>query len=52
MRSPELEALVRIGKLKSEPPSARELQGLLGSALARLADAKRLRAVIQAMPEA
>lgn len=40
-RSPELEALARIGKLKSEPPSARELQGLLSSAVARLADAGR-----------
>jgi hypothetical protein len=39
MSSPELENLARIGKLKREPPSPRELQGLLASALARLADA-------------
>lgn len=35
----ELENLVRIGKLKREPPTARELQGLLASARERLADA-------------
>lgn len=39
MSSPELENLVKIGKLKREPPSPRELQGMLASALARLADA-------------
>ena len=39
MNSPELENLARIGKLKREPPSPRELQGLLASALARLVDA-------------
>jgi hypothetical protein len=39
MSSPELENLARIGKLKREPPSPRELQGMLASALARLADA-------------
>lgn len=39
MTSPELENLARIGKLKPEPPSASEQQGLLESALARLADA-------------
>lgn len=39
MSSPELENLAKIGKLKREPPSPRELQGLLASALARLADA-------------
>jgi hypothetical protein len=39
MTSPELENLVRIGHLKPEPPSAREQQGLLESADARLADA-------------
>lgn len=38
MTSAELDNLVRIGKLKREPPSARELQGLRESALARLAD--------------
>lgn len=41
MRSAELENLVKIGKLKREPPSARELQGLRDSALARLEDAHR-----------
>ena len=39
MTSAELDNLARIGKLKREPPSAREQQGLLQSALARLADA-------------
>lgn len=39
MTSAELDNLVRIGKLKREPPSAREQQGLLDSALARLTDA-------------
>lgn len=39
MTSTELANLVRIGKLKAEPPSARELKGLLDSARARLADA-------------
>jgi len=39
MSSAELENLVRIGKLKREPPSARELKGLLASARERLADA-------------
>jgi len=39
MTSPELENLARIGKLKREPPSARELEGLLRSGEARLADA-------------
>jgi MoxR-like ATPase len=39
MTSAELENLVRIGKLKLEPPSTRELTGLLDSARARLADA-------------
>lgn len=38
MTSAELDNLVRIGKLKREPASARELQGLRQSALARLAD--------------
>jgi len=38
MTSAELDNLVRIGKLKRERPSARELQGLRESALARLAD--------------
>jgi hypothetical protein len=39
MISAELENLVRIGRLKREPPSKREQQGLLDSAEARLADA-------------
>ena len=41
MSSAELENLAKIGKLKREPPSARELEGLLKSAQARLADACR-----------
>ncbi|MCM2312299.1 MAG: hypothetical protein NDI84_12940 [Steroidobacteraceae bacterium] len=39
MTSAELDNLVRIGKLKREPTSARELLGLLASARERLADA-------------
>lgn len=39
MISPELENLARIGKLKREPPSAPEFDGLLRSGAARLADA-------------
>lgn len=39
MTSAELDNLVRIGKLKPEPPSRRELQGLLASAVSRLTDA-------------
>ena len=39
MASPNLDNLVRIGSLKREPPSARELRGLLQSAELRLADA-------------
>ncbi len=41
MSSAELENLAKIGKLKRELPSSREMQGLLDSALARLADAQR-----------
>ena len=41
MSSAELENLAKIGKLKREPPSARELKRLLESAQARLADAGR-----------
>lgn len=41
MSSAELENLSKIGKLKREPPSARELKTLLDSARARLADAGR-----------
>ncbi len=39
MSSAELENLVKIGKLKREPPSVAELEGLLRSAVARLSDA-------------
>ena len=39
MTSLELENLVRMGKLKREPPSRREFDGLLRSGAARLADA-------------
>lgn len=41
MTSAELDNLARIGKLKSEPPNARELSGLLASGERRLADAQR-----------
>lgn len=41
MSSPELDNLARIGQLKREPPSARELSGLLASGELRLADARR-----------
>lgn len=41
MHSPELDNLVRIGKLKEEPPSRSELEGLIRSGEARLADAAR-----------
>jgi hypothetical protein len=39
MTSPELENLVRIGKLKREPCSEREFEGLVRSGAARLGDA-------------
>jgi hypothetical protein len=39
MSSAELENLVKIGKLKREPPSANALEGLRKSAVARLEDA-------------
>lgn len=39
MTSAELENLVRIGRLKHEPPSAAEFTGLLRSGETRLADA-------------
>lgn len=42
MTSSELDNLVRIGKLKREPPSDEEIAGLLQSAEERLADAARL----------
>jgi hypothetical protein len=41
MSSVELDNLVKIGKLKREPTSPRELHGLRESALARLEDAGR-----------
>ena len=41
MTSPELENLVRAGKLKREPPAAGEIEGLRHSGEARLADAQR-----------
>jgi len=41
MTSPELENLVRAGKLKREPPAVAELEGLRRSGEARLADAQR-----------
>lgn len=40
MSAEELENLVRIGKLKAEPPSRHEFQGLVSSAKKRLADAR------------
>jgi hypothetical protein len=39
MTSAELENLVRLGRLKREPPVASEIRGLLRSGEARLADA-------------
>jgi hypothetical protein len=42
MSSSELENLAKIGKLKREPPSLKELQGLLRSAESRLTDAQRV----------
>ena len=41
MPLPELDNLVRIGKLKAEPPATSELTGLLRSGSVRLADAQR-----------
>src|ERR1700724_628770 len=41
MTSPELENLVRTGKLRREPPAAGEIEGLRRSGEARLADAPR-----------
>jgi hypothetical protein len=41
MNSPELENLVRTGKLKREPPAASEIEGLRRSGEARLADAAK-----------
>jgi len=65
MTSTELENLARIGKLKREPPSARELKGLLDSARERyeghlehddrlltdlLAAARRLQDAVEQLP--
>ena len=41
MSHPQLDNLVRIGQLKTEPPSDAEIQGLLRSGLRRLDDAER-----------
>jgi hypothetical protein len=41
MSSAELDNLVKIGKLKREPPAQRELEGLRQSAESRLGDAER-----------
>ncbi len=41
MTSDNLENLVRIGRLKKEPPRADELAGLKSSGVSRLADAER-----------
>lgn len=41
MTHPQLDNLVRVGKLKTEPPAEREIDGLLRSGLARLDDAER-----------
>ena len=38
MSHPQLDNLVRIGKLKAEPPSQGELEGLGRSGLRRLSD--------------
>ena len=40
--APELANLLRIGKLKAEPPNVRELTGLLASGERRLRDARRV----------
>jgi hypothetical protein len=40
MSKPELENLVRIGRLKIEPPSRDEFLGMVGAARARLTDAQ------------
>ena len=41
MTHPQLDNLMRIGKLKAEPPAEAELGGLLRSGSRRLADAER-----------
>lgn len=40
MPSPQLDNLVKIGKLKTEPSAKAELDGLIHSGLARLVDAE------------
>lgn len=40
MSSPELENLLRIGKLKAEPGAKAEIEGLIRSAVSRLTDAR------------
>ena len=42
MKSPELENLAGIGRLKREPPSRSEFDGLVKSGEARLSDAERI----------
>ncbi|MDJ0863185.1 MAG: hypothetical protein QNJ82_13240 [Gammaproteobacteria bacterium] len=41
MSHPQLDNLVRIGKLKTEPPGQEELEGLVRSGVRRLGDAER-----------
>jgi hypothetical protein len=41
MASTELENLLRMGKLKAEPPAEAELEGLIRSGRTRLRDAER-----------
>lgn len=41
MSHPQLDNLVRIGKLKAEPPGQGELEGLVRSGIHRLSDAER-----------
>ena len=41
MPDSQLDNLVRIGRLKAEPPAESEIAGLIRSGLARLADAER-----------
>ena len=41
MAHPELDNLVQIGRLKTEPPAESEIAGLIRSGLARLIDAER-----------
>lgn len=41
MASPELENLVRVGRLRLEPPDRAEVEGLFGSGVRRLGDAAR-----------